>query len=300
MIKVANLTRRYPNGRGVFDLSFTVAQGEVFGFLGPNGAGKTTTIRHLMGFLRSKEGACTIGGLDCMCDRDKIQGRLGYIPGEINFFEDMTGYNFLEFLRKYRNDAFPNRRDELLERFDFSKKALKNTRLKKMSKGMKQKVAVVAAFMHDPEVLILDEPTSGLDPLMQNRFIELVLSEKARGKTILMSSHSFDEVERTANRVLIIRDGKTVALEKVDALKAKQMKRYEVTLSDSYEAARFKDACSKAGLDASSQDECHVQVTVMLNMSGFISVMNTHRVTNITAPALSLEEVFMQYYGGVS
>ena len=174
-IKIENLVRDYGGGKGVFDVSFHVNQGEAFGFLGPNGAGKTTTIRHLMGFLKPKSGRCIIDGLDCWNDRDKVQARLGYIPGEISFFEDMTGAEFLKFITEYRKIGRKSRKEELLERFELDPKS----KIKKMSKGMKQKLGIAAAFMHDPDILILDVPTSGLDPLMQNRFIELIAEEKA-------------------------------------------------------------------------------------------------------------------------
>jgi ABC-2 type transport system ATP-binding protein len=233
--EIQGLTRDYGKGRGVFDLSFSINQGEVFGFLGPNGAGKTTTIRHLMGFLKPEKGYCTIGGKDCWKDRADIQKNLGYIPGEMVFFDDMTGTDFLSFMAKYRKTKSNGRTKELLDRFELDPQS----KLKKMSKGMKQKVGIVAAFMHDPEVLILDEPTSGLDPLMQSRFIELVLEEKARGKTILMSSHMFEEVERTCSRVAIIRKGKLVALDNVETLKAAQAKKYVITLENEDAAARF-------------------------------------------------------------
>ncbi|HUM56216.1 MAG TPA: ATP-binding cassette domain-containing protein, partial [Bacillota bacterium] len=196
VIEIKDLTRDYGNYKGVFDVSFSVNESEVFGFLGPNGAGKTTTIRHLMGFLKPQKGICTIAGMDCWQDSAGIQEKLGYIPGEMEFFSDMTGREFLSFLEKYRGIKANGRKNELLERFELDAKG----KLKKMSKGMKQKVGIVAAFMHDPGVLILDEPTSGLDPLMQNRFINLILEEKKRGKTILMSSHMFEEVERTCHR----------------------------------------------------------------------------------------------------
>ena len=212
---IHNLTRNYGKERGVFNLSFSINRGEVFGFLGPNGAGKTTTIRHLMGFLKPEEGYCTIGGKDCWKDRAVIQKSLGYIPGEMVFFDDMTGTDFLTFMAKYRKVKSDRRTKELLDRFELDPRS----KLKKMSKGMKQKVGIVAAFMHDPEVLILDEPTSGLDPLMQSRFVELILEEKAKGKTILMSSHMFEEVERTCTRVAIIKKGRLVAMDAVETLK---------------------------------------------------------------------------------
>jgi len=288
--EVHGLTRDYGNGRGVFDLSFAIHQGEVFGFLGPNGAGKTTTIRHLMGFLRPEKGYCYIDGKDCWKDRTEIQKNLGYIPGEMVFFDDMTGTDFLSFMAKYRNVKSNGRTRELLDRFELDPRG----KLKKMSKGMKQKVGIVAAFMHDPEVLILDEPTSGLDPLMQNRFIDLVLEEKARGKTILMSSHIFEEIERTCNRVAIIKNGKLVAMDDVETLKAAQVKKYIVTLENKDAVAAF------AGESLRVTEVSHNQVTVIIqnNIKEFIAIMNRYPVINIVTPNQRLEEIFMQYYGG--
>ena len=266
VIKVDGLTRDYGGQKGVFDVSFYVDQGEAFGFLGPNGAGKTTTIRHLMGFLKPKAGSCTIDGLDCWHEREQVQARLGYIPGEISFFEDMSGTEFLKFIAEYRRIGSLNRRDELLERFALDPKG----RIKKMSKGMKQKLGIVAAFMHDPDILILDEPTSGLDPLMQSRFIDLIAEEKKHGKTILMSSHMFEEVERTCDRIGIIRNGRMVAVDATAALRERHTRRYTVTLGNEAEARAF-------ALD-------------------FNGVCNGLEVTVTTKQ--SLEEIFMNYYGG--
>lgn len=288
--EIQGLTRDYGKGRGVFDLSFSIGQGEVFGFLGPNGAGKTTTIRHLMGFLKPTKGHCTIDGMDCWKKSADIQKDLGYIPGEMAFFDDMTGADFLSFVAKYRKLKTTAFMQALLDRFELDARA----RLKKMSKGMKQKVGIVAAFMHDPGVLILDEPTSGLDPLMQNRFIELVLEEKARGKTILMSSHMFEEVERTCHRVAIIKDGRLVATDSVDALKAAQAKKYVITLENAESALAF----AGEGLNVSAVSQNQVTVTVQNDITEFISVMHRYPVTNISALNQSLEEIFMQYYGG--
>lgn len=288
--EIQNLTRDYGRNRGVFDLTFSIDKGEIFGFLGPNGAGKTTTIRHLMGFLKPEKGTCSINGMDCWKNRTDVQKNLGYIPGEMAFFDDMTGEDFLSFIAKYRKMKGTGRTKELLDRFELDARP----KLKKMSKGMKQKVGIVAAFMHDPDVLILDEPTSGLDPLMQNRFIELVLEEKARGKTILMSSHIFEEVERTCHRVAIIKDGRLVATDSVYELKAAQLKKYIITLEDENAASSF----ANEGLQVSDISRNHVTVVVQNDIKELISVMNRYPVTNISAPNQTLEEIFMQYYGG--
>jgi ABC-2 type transport system ATP-binding protein len=243
-----------------------------------------------MGFLKPEKGSCSINGMDCWKNRTGIQKDLGYIPGEMAFFDDMTGEDFLSFIAKYRKMKGTGRTDELLDRFELDARP----KLKKMSKGMKQKVGIVAAFMHDPEVLILDEPTSGLDPLMQNRFIELVLEEKARGKTILMSSHIFEEVERTCHRVAIIKDGRLVATDSVDELKATQLKKYIITLEDENAASSF----ANEELQVSDISRNHVTVVVQNDIKELISVMNRYPVTNISAPNQTLEEIFMQYYGG--
>lgn len=178
VIDIQNLTRDYGGGKGIFDVTFQVNEGEVFGFLGPNGVGKTTTIRHLTGFIRNKSGQCTVNGLDCWRDSARIHQSLGCIPGEISFFDDMTGTDFLKFVSKYKAITSSARQKELIERFELDPKG----KINKMSKGMKQKLGIVTAFMHDPKILILDEPTSGLDPLMQNRFIELIAEEKTGGR----------------------------------------------------------------------------------------------------------------------
>lgn len=266
LIQIDHLLRDYGGGKGVFDVSFHVNQGESFGFLGPNGAGKTTTIRHLMGFLKPQSGSCMIDGLNCWRESDKIQARLGYIPGEISFFDDMTGTEFLRFTASYRRVGANSRQKELLDRFELDPKG----KIKKMSKGMKQKLGIVTAFMHDPDILILDEPTSGLDPLMQSRFIDLVAEEKKRGKTILLSSHIFEEVERTCDRVGIIRQGKLVAMDSIESLRQRHVKPYTVTLENEEIAQAF--------------------------VEDFGGVRSGPKVT-VTARQ-SLEEIFMHYYGG--
>ena len=288
MIKINHLTKDYGQQRGIFDLTFDVQRGEVFGFLGPNGAGKTTTIRHLMGFIHPNAGNCSINGLDCGTHSAEIQRNLGYMPGEIALPEDMTGLEFLHFVADYRGVTDWARVEQLMARFELDARG----NLKRMSKGMKQKIGIVCAFMHDPQVLILDEPTSGLDPLMQNHFIDLVLEEKAKGKTILMSSHIFEEVERTADRVGIIREGHLVTVDSVAALKAAQRKRYAVSFASEKEAQAF--AKEPLAVDLVKGQE----VTVTVNdFQPFVAAMSRYTVVNIVAVEQSLEEIFMHYYG---
>lgn len=266
IINIQKLTRDYGNGKGIFGISIRVEKGEVFGFLGPNGAGKTTTIRHLMGFIKPEAGFSQINGMDCWKKQDEIQKRLGYIPGEISFFDDMSGKEFLKFIKNYRKIGDDNRMQEMIDRFELDPRG----KIKKMSKGTKQKIGIVTAFMHNPDILILDEPTSGLDPLMRDRFIELIEEEKKKGKTILLSSHIFEEVERTCDRIGIIRNGKIVTIDSIEALRKRHMRSYTVYL-DSPQLAEdfardFGGTCQNNSVTVSAKQD--------------------------------IETIFMDYYGG--
>ena len=203
VIEINNLTRDYGGGKGIFDVSFQVNKGEVFGFLGPNGAGKTTTIRHLMGFIKNRSGECTIDGLDCWRDRAIIQKTLGYIPGEINFFDDMSGTEFLNFIAKYRGLTDLSRQKELLEKFELDPKG----KIKKMSKGMKQKIGIITAFMHNPDILILDEPTNSLDKHGIKEIHSLLLSLKKRNKLILIASHNNEDIHALCDEIYEMENG---------------------------------------------------------------------------------------------
>jgi len=289
MISVKNLTKTYKNGKGIFDLSFSVQAGEVFGYLGPNGAGKTTTIRQLMGFTNADKGSCAINGLDCRRQAKQIQRSLGYLPGEIAFFDEMTGTQFLHFMNDMRGVKDRKRMNGLIERFDLETKH----KIRRMSKGMKQKLGLVAAFAHDPSVYILDEPTSGLDPLMQKIFIDLVREEKARGKTILMSSHHFDEIDRTCDRAGVIREGRLVAVEDVRSLKASQRKVFLVTVGSQEEVALLR----ASGLEVGAVTDNHVEIIVRTDYDSFVRALANCRVTGIDVLSQDLEQVFMKYYG---
>jgi ABC-2 type transport system ATP-binding protein len=289
MIHISQMTKRYGTDKGIFDLSFEVNPGEVFGYIGPNGAGKTTTIRHLLGFLTPDSGRCTINGLDCREKAAEIQRFTGYLPGEIAFLDGLTGIDFLRLLAEMRGMKSLERRDHLLGLLELEARG----QIRKMSKGMKQKLGIVAALMHDPQVLILDEPTSGLDPLMQNRFVELIQQEKAEGKTILMSSHSFDEVERTCDRIGIIRAGRLAAVETIDALRAAQRKVYAIAFSDENEAARF----CQAGFEVVSSAGSKLEVVIHANLGEFLAALPNYQVTGLDTVQQGLEDVFMQYFG---
>lgn len=289
MISVENLTQVYASGRGVFNLSFTVREGEVFGYLGPNGAGKTTTIRNLLGFMNPREGRALIRGRDCRRSAAENQRDIGYLPGEIAFFEAMTGLEFLAFMRDLRHMRDDGRRNELLDRFGLDA----SEKIRRMSKGTKQKLAVVTAFMHDPPVYILDEPSSGLDPFMQTEFMALLREEKARGKTVFLSSHIFEEVQRICDRAGIVRDGRLVAVEDVQALNRIRQQSFVVTLGDPADAERLLDSA----LDVQAISERRLKVTVRNNYRELFSLLADCDVQGLESRSESLEDVFMKYYG---
>ncbi|HDX9590645.1 TPA: ABC transporter ATP-binding protein [Bacillus pseudomycoides] len=288
MLIVQNVTKQFSNGKGLFDVSFQVKEGEVFGYLGPNGAGKSTTIRNLMGFIQPTSGTATIFGLDCWKDAAKIQRSVGYLPGEISFIEGMNGLEFLQLMQGMRGMKNNGRGDELIERFQFDVK----TPIRKMSKGMKQKVGIVAAFMHDPEVLILDEPTSGLDPLMQQLFVELILEEKQKGKTIFMSSHIFTEIERTCDRVGIIKEGRLLTVENIHDLRAKQRQVIDVTVSSHEELQSLK----KTTLQIESIQGHTASIIVQGNYNELLQTLAQYNVIGFQVRTMDLENIFMHYY----
>lgn len=289
MIQIINMSMIYPNGKGVFDINFAVQEGEVFGFLGPNGAGKTTTIRQLLGFTNATKGKCLISEMDTREKAAEIQNILGYLPGEIAFFENMKGSEFLNFMLELRGNPQDNRKDELLAYFELNPE----NKIRKMSKGMKQKLGLVTAFMHNPEILILDEPTSGLDPLMQRKFIALINEEKKRGKTILMSSHIFDEIERTCDRAAIIKDGRIVAIDHIPTLKQNVRKSYYVTFNNEQDIEKIKNA----GFDYTAIDKCKFEIFIGKNLKLFLEVLSTCDVESLDASEQTLEQIFIHYYG---
>lgn len=288
MIDVQNMTKDYGHGKGVFDISFTVEKGEVMGFLGPNGAGKTTTIRQLMGFAKPDKGTVAVLSMDCFTKADQIHKRLGYLPGEIAFMDNMSGNEFMRFIAKMKGMKDLSYMEELKQTFELNASG----KIKKMSKGMKQKIGIVCAFMQDPEILILDEPTSGLDPLMQNKFVELIQKEKEKGKTILMSSHIFEEIERTCDRTVIIREGRIAAVEDMEKLKSGKRKVVEFEFASEKDAQGFEKT-----MPGSVREKKLVVVKVKGHMDECIKAAAGYTVKDVNVKGQSLEELFMHYYG---
>lgn len=291
VIEVSHLTKDYGHGRGVFDVSIKVEQGMCYGFLGPNGAGKTTTIRHLMGFSKPQSGSTSILGCDSWNCADELKNAVGYLPGEIAFPKGLTGTEFLDMQMKMRRVKEETYKNELLERFQLDP----SMRVEKMSLGVRRKLAVVTAFLHDPDILILDEPTSGLDPIMQQNFIDFILSEKKRGKTILLSSHIFHEVDACCDRISIIKDGRIVADFVADELKNRSTKIYRISFSDkdSYDAFVCKDYLFH------SRNEKKLRARVMIEaaqINRLLADITPLSVTEFQEIPFTLEDYFMEFY----
>ncbi|MEG1255331.1 ABC transporter ATP-binding protein [Clostridium sp.] len=293
VLKVDQLTKDYGNNKGVFNVNFEIEKGEVFGFLGPNGAGKTTTIRHILGFSKPQKGSVSVGGLNSWNNPDIIQKDLGYLPGEIAFPNDMTGTAFIQMIAKMRGITDMSRAEELMKIFQLDPSG----NLKRMSKGMKQKIGIVCAFMHDPKILILDEPTSGLDPLMQSKFVDLIASEKAKGKTVLMSSHIFEEIEKTCDKVAIIKQGKIIATLDSDDLSYTKQKVFKIKFETKDQCDKFSKEC----LDFVNINFDKNQVEINVHddkINELIQILSTYRLKYLKEIKHTLEDYFMRFYGG--
>jgi ABC-2 type transport system ATP-binding protein len=291
LIEIKKLTKDYGEGRGVFDVNLSVEKGEVYGFVGTNGAGKTTTIRHLMGFIKPERGTTTVGGVDCWKNPAEIMKRVGYIPGEIAFPDEATGTSFLK-----RQADLLGLRDMTYADYIIQKLQLDPTaNLKRMSKGMKQKTAIVAAFMADPEILILDEPTTGLDPLMRASFVDILNDEKKKGKTIFMSSHMFEEVEDTCDKVAFIKDGRIITSISTEQIKHNQDKTFKIEFETAGDYAHF--IAEPLTFTEQREEQNQAIVTVHdTNINAFTKLLRGYRVKFITEIKYSLEKYFKTLY----
>ncbi|MBE2201415.1 MAG: ABC transporter ATP-binding protein [Anaerolinea sp.] len=290
VIETKGLTVYYGKHRGVVDLNLTVRQGEVFGFLGPNGAGKTTTQRVLLDIIRPSQGTAHIFGQDCQRDGVAIRKRVGYIPGELAL-PFMKASAYLDMLVAVRgNHTDPAYRRMLCERLNLDT----SRKMREYSRGNKQKVGVVAAFMSKPDLLILDEPTSGLDPLMQQTVLELVREAQADGRTVFFSSHILSEVQAVCDRVGIIRNGQLVAVEKVQDLLARRLHRLRLQ----FRALIAPELLHVPGITVIEHNADQVMVEVQENLDEFMAQVAPYGIIDIETVELSLEEVFLAYYGG--
>ncbi len=290
MIELENLSLTYPSKKGIFDLNFSVNQGEILGYLGPNGAGKTTTMRVLMGFMKASNGSAKIDNLDCFNKASEIHSEVGYLPGEVSFPDSYTGDDYLNLISGMRGITNHSKKNELLDMFEFSPKG----KIKRYSKGMKQKLGIVAALMHDPKILLLDEPSSGLDPLMQNTFIELIKSEKANGKTVLLSSHIFEEVEKLADRIVIVKEGRIVKISDTWELKEQQTSSFVVVSDNTNE---ITNALRVAQFEVRQVDNISIEITTSLSKCDLlIKTLAKFKINSLSQNNQKLEDLFMQYY----
>ena len=290
VIELKKLTKDFGNHKGVFDVNLNVKKGEIFGYLGPNGAGKSTTIRQMMGFIKPDEGKCTILNNDCFERANIIQNQVGYLAGEIAFINDMSAKEYINFIANMKKIKDRKRIDELVKMFELETKV----KIKKMSKGMKQKVGIVTAFMGSPEVLILDEPTSGLDPLMQNKFVELLLEEKKKGTTIFISSHMLEEIEKTCDRTAIIRNEKIIDILDMDELRKMNKKNYILTVNSKKEAERLKQ---EKNLNIQKIEDNKISILVEKDLPKVLKILSNYEILDLQKQSQSLEELFLHFYG---
>ena len=284
VIAARGLTKDYGGGKGIFGLDLAVNKGEVFGFLGPNGAGKTTTIRLLMGFTRPDKGSAELLGLPCFQQAPAIHRRVGYLPGELALMDDMTGREFIRLMADMRSLKDLGRARELTERFQLDDRG----KIRKMSKGTKQKVGLVCAFMAAPELLILDEPTSGLDPLMQREFFAILRERNREGATVFLSSHVLSEIQHNCTRAAIIREGNLLACGSVEELSRTNARR--VTLRGTAEIQTL------SGIRDCQTTEAGLSFLYSGDMQTLLSCLSGGRVEDVTIAEPDLEEVFLHYY----
>ena len=292
VISTRGLTKFYGKTRGVEDLTMCVPQGAVYGFLGPNGSGKTTTIRCLLGMLKPSAGTAEVLGAPVGLDGHAQRARIGYVAGEVRLYERETGKWHFDLVSGLRGGRGILER-ELVERFDFDP----TRRVKEMSKGNKQKLALILALAHDPELLILDEPTSGLDPLNQESIYEVIGERVAAGRTVFLSSHVLSEVERICDRVGIIRQGKLVAEEGVRDLLGKRMRHIKVDFADPTEPGFLADLPGVDGVQALSEAALFARLKGDV-VDDVIKRLATRRVLDVHIDQTSLEDVFLEFYRG--
>jgi len=290
VIETEKLTKFYGPHRGIVDVDLAVEQGEIYGFLGPNGAGKTTTIRLLLDLIRPTSGRAFVFGIETKADPVSIHRRIGYIPGEFALFDRLTGGQTIQYFANLRGGVDPLNQADLVARFDLDP----SRRYKEYSKGNKQKVGLIIALQHRPDLLILDEPTSGLDPLVQQTFFELLRDTVAEGRTAFLSSHILGEVEKTCGRVAIIREGRIVTVGRVDALRDLAQHQVELRFAAPVAAAEFS---SLPGVSDVVATDCDLRMRVTGSMAPVVQAAARHDLVDLVSREPSLEQTFLAQYG---
>lgn len=289
IISADGLTRHFGSRRGITDVAFDIKRGEVFGFLGPNGAGKTTTIRLLLGLYRPSSGRVAVFGSDPRANSVAVHRRVGYLPGELALYPRLTGRQILDRFAGIRGHRDYRYRDELTDRFTADLDRPVHT----LSKGNVQKIGILMAFAHQPDLLILDEPTTGLDPLLQDEFTRLIRETVAQGHTVFLSSHDLNEVQRLVDRLAIIADGRIIVTDTVERLRANTPKTVEFHFADPVDTDLFQRL---DGVQVLSHDPTHLRLSVagpvgpLLRLAGWLDPID------MTARPVDLDELFLGYY----
>jgi len=290
VISLERLTKSYGSNRGIIEVDLAVREGEIFGFLGPNGAGKTTTIRTLLDLIRPTSGRALVFGVESTVDPVAIHRRVGYVPGEFALYDRLTGRQTLDYFANLRGGVDRAFQDSLIDRLELDA----SRRFKEYSKGNKQKVGVIAALQHRPELLILDEPTSGLDPLVQQTFFEILGEAVADGATVFLSSHILSEVEKSCHRVAIIRDGRLVKVDSVAALRDLAHHQVELRFSGSVPVAEFE---ALPGVSDVSADDHVLHLRVSGAITPVVQAAARYELLDFVSREPSLEDTFLAQYG---
>ena len=290
VIQLEGLTKSYGTHRGIVDIDLEVSQGEAFGFLGPNGAGKTTTIRTLLDHIRPTGGRARVFGIETTADPVAIHRRIGYLPGEFALYDKLTGRQTIEYFANLRGGVDRDYQAQLMKRLDFDP----SRRFREYSKGNKQKVGLVVALQHRPELLILDEPTSGLDPLVQQTFYEVIREARAEGRTVFLSSHILSEVEKTCDRVAIVREGRLIRTDRIEALR--DLAHHQVELRFPGEVPVGAFAALPGVSDVTTEDGL-LRLRVLGSMMPVLREAAQHELVDFTSREPSLEETFLAEYG---
>ena len=293
VVRTEGLTKDYGGGHGVFDLDLEVRAGEVFGYLGPNGAGKSTTIRLLVGLLRPTAGRASVFGLDVREHGVSSRRRVGYLPGDLRLADRLTGREQLDSLARLRGHVDAPLRDELCERLG----AVLDRPIRQLSRGNRQKIGVVQAFMHRPELVVLDEPTAGLDPLLQAEVRALLRETANDGRTVFISSHSLDEVQHVADRVGIIRSGRLVDVDAVESLRERSLRHVTITFAEPVDPSELG---SLDGARIVTVDGSVVRLSAAETaMDALVKAVARHRIVDLVSQPADLEEIFLDLYRGV-
>jgi ABC-2 type transport system ATP-binding protein len=289
VIATSGLSKDYGSGRGLFGLDLEVEQGEVFGFLGPNGAGKSTTMRLLLDLIRPTSGSARVLGLHTVSDSLEIRRRVGFLPGDLALYPKLTGRAMLDYLAQLRGGVDPRIRDALVERFD----ADIDRPVRQLSTGNRQKLGLVQAFMHEPELLILDEPIAGLDPLVQQSFHALLGEVSSQGRTVFLSSHTLSEVERVTQRLAILRQGRLVVVDSLENLRKVAVQRLEIEFVEPVDPGEFRALPGVTEVEADGQT---VTVGFVGSADAVVKAAAAHDVLAIRPREEDLEDIFLHYY----